>query len=417
MPADDVHESVSAAAFARPERPLRVAIVQRVCMHYRVPMYARLARVPGLRLRVFHGASVPGTQLANARDFQDLDHVELFTLRRRGSPWVFHPGLLRALWRFRPDVLLIEGGSNVLSNFLVYVYAGAARVPVIWWTLGELLGAAPPKGLRRLPRALVRWMERRADVWLGYSSVALEHFEKQGYPRERCFRAVNCVDTERVENEIERCRPLVPRLRTTLDLTDHAVILFVGALTAGKKIHRLLHAFARVHERLPQTRLLIVGDGADRARLEALARELGIASITVFTGQVIEDVAAYYQVADLFVLPGLGGLVVSEALTHGVPVICTFGDGCEVDYIRDGISGYRLVSDEDEQVVAYLADKMMAVLGDPQRLAQMRHEARRVIAEEHNVQSYIANLVAAIRKAADRRRDGYALAAQAGRGG
>ena len=174
----------------------------------------------------------------------------------------------------------------------------------------------------------------------------------------------------------------------------------MGALVRSKKIDRLLHAYRSLRDEYPNARLVIVGDGPDRSRLEQLAAEQGIAEQTLFAGQVVEQVSDYFEIADVFVLPGLGGLAVSEALAHGLPVLCGLGDGCEVDLVRNGESGFRISSNDDEVVVSALIEKLKKLLGQPATLAAMKENARNVILKEHNVDTYTANVVDAIGYAA-----------------
>ena len=58
------------------------------------------------------------------------------------------------------------------------------------------------------------------------------------------------------------------------------------------------------------------------------------------TGKVIDGVSAYFLLGDIFVLPHFGGLSISEAMAHGLPVIATVADGCELDLIEPGGNGF-----------------------------------------------------------------------------
>jgi glycosyltransferase involved in cell wall biosynthesis len=391
-------------------KPLRVALVQRVCPHWRAPVLARLHQRPEIELTLFHGRNIPGTKARNAEHLENyFPHRELFTLYwtlragGRTTPCCLHPTVGWALLRHNPDVILAEGGSNLFTNFLVRLYAALFRKPFIWWTLGELPGRKFT-GARRLYRAAVYLLERSAHALLGYSSVALNYFARMGYPAQRCFRAVNCVDTDRIFAEIEQRRELVPALRRRLGLEDRKVVLFVGALTREKEIHRLVQAFTLIRADLPDARLLIVGDGPDRARLEAAVAELGCVDATIFTGQVIDGVSDYFEVADVLVLPSLGGLAISEALAHGVPVICTQADGCEVDLVRNGETGFRLGSLSDEEAARAIAQHLRDLFSAPDRLHAMQEAARTLIQRELNVHTYVAGIMDAIRFAASGRR-------------
>jgi glycosyltransferase involved in cell wall biosynthesis len=386
------------------EQPIKTAVVYRVCQHWRAPVFARLSARPEIQLKVFHGQDIPGTKVVNTRRFEGFQHQEMWTLSGyatasgRRQPWSVCPSLFWHLIRYSPDVILAEGASNIFNNLLVCAYGKLWRRPIVWWTLGELPGRRF-YGLGRAYRWLVTRMERSAHAMLGYSSVALAYFTRQGIPPQRQFRAVNCVDTERVDRDIAAREPRVRQLRNELDLDGRKVVLFVGALEPFKKIERLIEAFPRVRRKIPNAHLVIVGDGPHAPALRQRVSDLGLAEWTTFAGRVVEGVSDYFELADLFVLPGLGGLAISEAMAHRLPVLCGRADGCEVDLVRNGRTGYRFDQDDDPAVVDFLAERITEILADERLLQAMGLAARQVIDQEHNVQSYVAHIVDALRYA------------------
>jgi len=390
----------------------RVAIVYRVCQHWRVPIFRKLNEINGIEVKVFYSKGVPGSKLVNGREISGFSARELPTvggeikISGRRSPFVVCPTLFIELAKYNPDVLIVEGGSNLPNNIFVYAYALLYKKPVIWWTLGELPGRKYSKA-GMIYRWLVEEMERSSSALLGYSSVAVDYFKRKGYPEEKCFRAVNCVDTDKVMSDIGSTKHLVPLLRDQYDLKNKKVVLFVGALTKPKRIDRLLHAFAEVKHEVPDSTLLIVGDGPERAALESTAERIHIADSTIFTGEIVDDVAAYYQLGDVFVLPGLGGLAISEAMTHALPVICGQGDGCEVDLVQSGISGFRFEESTDPEVISQIASWLCLLLKNPDVRETMAENSRLIIASTHNIRSYMANIVAALKYAENRTKVSY----------
>ena len=381
------------------DKPIRVAITYRVCQHWRTNAFRRLHARPDIDVTVLHGSDVPGTRVTNGKNLDGFNHVQMFTLKKRGVDLVFHPFIFFHLWRLRPDVILAEGGSNVFSNIPAYFYAWLTRTPTIWWTLGAMPGQTYEGLVRKTYRRVVVGLERASTVLLGYSSLALEYFKQMGFPEQRCFRAVNCIDTDRILEGADAARENASRLRAELGLTGKKVVLFVGILIASKKIDRLLRSFAEVSKNVADAKLVIVGDGDDRDRLEQIASELGIDADTHFAGRVVDGVQDYYQLGDVFVLPGLGGLAVSEALANSLPIICGVGDGCEVDLVLNGENGYRIDSDDDDEVEAFIADRLVEILGDDDKRARMSQAAIDTIKNKWNVHSYIEGVVAAIKYA------------------
>jgi len=123
----------------------------------------------------------------------------------------------------------------------------------------------------------------------------------------------------------------VAQLRATLRLTGQPVVLYVGTLSeVSHHVGLLLEAFALLQNRIPTARLLLVGDGDDRALLEQRAEALGIAERTQFIGRVPATLVPLYfglaacsvdPVADTPVAQGRSPLKIVESLAAGVPVV------------------------------------------------------------------------------------------------
>lgn len=389
---------------ARTPTATRVAVCFRCCTHYRVPVFRRLNAQPTFAIKVFHGRSLPGTKLVNAESIDGFARQELCTwvcwIRTSGrrQPVVFFPGLFWALMRYKPHVMITSGGGNLLNNLVIFSYSWLFGAPVIWWTLGRLPGRTH-HGVGRLYRLMVDRMERSSGALLGYSSLAIDYFRSRGYLRSRSFRAVNCVDTDAIlsagEQRAHRARHALSKLRKGHGLT----ILYVGVLERGKRVDRLIDAFSRLSKEEFDVHLLIVGDGSDRHRLDTLVHDRALANSVTFAGRVIEGVDEYFMASNVFVLPGLGGLAVSEALAHGLPVICVQGDGCEVDLVRDGHTGYRVCGTTEVEIIDRMTEKIRSVISDDDLRRAMSAAALNMIRTEHNIGNFVSNIARAIEHA------------------
>ncbi len=103
-------------------------------------------------------------------------------------------------------------------------------------------------------------------------------------------------------------------------------VLFVGRLTQVKRAHVLLQAFASIHPMIPDAKLAIMGDGAEREKLEAQCQSLGISASVEFLGALPYDQALrWYEWADCLALPSIHSegwpKVVAEAMSYGVHCI------------------------------------------------------------------------------------------------
>ena len=137
-------------------------------------------------------------------------------------------------------------------------------------------------------------------------------------------------------------------------LPGRPLVLSVGNLYASKGHATVLAALARLGPRHHDIAYVLVGDGPEEGRLEALVRKLGLGRTLMFLGwRPHDEVLALMARADAFVLPSAPegfGLVYAEAMAQGTPVVACRGEG-PADFIVDGVSGL-LVPPHDDAAVA-----------------------------------------------------------------
>jgi glycosyltransferase involved in cell wall biosynthesis len=154
-------------------------------------------------------------------------------------------------------------------------------------------------------------------------------------------------------------------------------LVTVARLVARKRLDTLLAAVATLPDL--DLRLTLVGDGPERQKLEAQARELGLTARVRFTGYVDEATKhALLAQADLFVLASSHegfGIVYLEAMQHGLPVVATV-DGGQADFLADGHTGRLLPAG----TVQHLAEAIRDLARDPGRRAWIAAHNRSVAA-------------------------------------
>jgi phosphatidylinositol alpha 1,6-mannosyltransferase len=263
---------------------------------------ARVVRVPALPLPVYRSfpIALPTRRVESAlRDF-DPDVVHL------ASPTVL--GGMGAVAARRIDVPAVAVFQSDLPAF-ARRYGVGVTAPVAW--------------------SWLRWIHRHAGLTLAPSSVVAWELEQRGFaPVARWGRG---VDLDRFN---PRHRSAL--LRRYLAPRGEVVVGYVGRLAAEKHVERLV----RLAD-LPGTRLVVVGDGPLRARLErrlTRARFLGFR-----TGG---DLSATVASLDVFVHPGEAETfcqAVQEALASGVPVVAPAAGG-PMDLVRHGVNGWLFPS-------------------------------------------------------------------------
>lgn len=174
-------------------------------------------------------------------------------------------------------------------------------------------------------------------------------------------------------------------------------VLFVGRLVERKGVKYLLEALKLVREKL-DVRLVIVGNGSERASLEALAKALGLSDSVSFAGFVSSpDKERLYRECSVFVLPAVRdskcdveglGTVLLEAMMHHKPVIASESGGI-TDIVKHEQTGL-LVKERD---VRGLADAILRVLGDRQFSSQLAEQGYQHAARSFGWETIVAALV------------------------
>jgi len=358
--------------------PGKLALQQRVLPHYRAPFFDLLASACDGGMSLFTGLPRPvegitATDKLQVANYKVGTNIHLFG----GSFYLcYQKGLLNWLNKQNPDILVMEANLRCISTPAAIRWMHKRNKPVIGWGLGA------PSPLRSSPggrgvgvRAWTRFINQ-FDAMIAYSQRGSDEYAALGFPREKIFIAYNSVSAA-------PSHPL-PSRPSTFNLQP--VILFVGRLQARKRVDYLLRACAKIQN----VKLVIVGDGPERALLEALAKE--IYPDAEFVGaRHGEELKPYFEEADLFVLPGTGGLAVQEAMSHGLPIIVAQGDGTQDDLVRKG-NGWQIPPDDFHALVITMKD----ALSDTARLRRMGEESYRIVKEEINTGRMVETFVTAL---------------------
>jgi glycosyltransferase involved in cell wall biosynthesis len=211
------------------------------------------------------------------------------------------------------------------------------------------------------------------------------------------------VDNQYFAQRAEAAAPREQELRAELRLApERPVILFASKLQARKHADHLLEAYRNfIADQTPEDRpyLVLVGDGEQRAALEARTQELGLDGVRFAGFRNQSELPRFFQLADVFVLPSRHepwGLIVNEVMAAGCPVIVSSDVGCHADLMTDGIEGCVFPVGD----VPALANALRRVFASPDSAARMGQRARQRISAwtfEEDIRGLRAALAAVTR--------------------
>jgi len=373
------------------DKSIRVGVVQCFLTEYRVPIFKKLSEIPGLEFKFYFGdvKHRKYRKYTSVDDAGGISHFRLrtipviFRIRGRIFSSFIHPALPIRILLDRPQVLIVEGESNILNNMIVLPLCRLMGIPYVWWGLGRFR-KEPMSLFRKLLRPVIRYMISKSSAVIGYSRFAREFYISEGADPDRTFVAHNVLDTDSVFESIEKFSPMVEEEKKNIGLAGKTTLVFVGALERTKRLENAFLAFSSLKKKHPELAFLIVGDGEEKPLLESYVTDKHLEDV-VFTGKRFADVSKYMLMGDVFVLPGLGGLHICHAMCHGLPVVASHADGTEEDLIRNGLNGYIVPRDN----IAELENAIEMIISQPGKSERMGKESRRIIEEQYNITAMI----------------------------
>jgi glycosyltransferase involved in cell wall biosynthesis len=212
---------------------------------------------------------------------------------------------------------------------------------------------------------------------------------------------------ERVSKGVDAQRfcPDGPSLREELRLSRRRIVVAVTRLVPIKNVRLLVEAIAIVRARVPETHLLIVGDGPERSAIRVRVGELDLADSVTFAGSVPQrETPAFYRTGDVFALSSdfdNSPNAVLEAMACGLPVVATDVGGVR-DFVADRAGG-AVVPPRDARA---LADALERYLAHPEAARAAGAHNRVKASTEFSWRASTLHLLDVYRRAIDARRDG-----------
>ncbi len=205
------------------------------------------------------------------------------------------------------------------------------------------------------------------------------------YPEEKLCLLPHTVDTARFQP-----RPRDREWATQLGLGPEQFVLGSVARLAKVKGYRyLIEALALLRPRLPQARLVLVGEGGERPALERLAGKLGVAKQVIWAGPQ-QDIPRWMSLFDVYVQPSLmesHGLALHEALAMAVPCVATTQGG-PPELLAHGEAGVLVPPAQPRA----LAEAILDLANNPERARALSKAGRRRAVEEYSPERYAERL-------------------------
>ena len=340
-----------------------------------------LLRQPGVQARVVapvpwfwstdarHGkhAVMARTPARETRNGIDVRHPRYLTIPKVGMTAA--PLLLALGARSAVAAVQREGFEFDVIDAHYYYPDGVAAALLARWFHKPLVITARGTDVNlipnyTLPRLWIQWAAQQASASIGVSAALVDRMRNLALAGDRLHVMRNGVDPERFAPQPQQA------MRAELGLTGAPVVLTVGNLHQHKGQRLVLEAFAMLRASHPQARLVIVGDGPDRAVLTRRAEALGLTDAVTLAGTVPNtDLARWYSAADVLVLASSREgwpNVLLEGMACGTPVVASAVGGIP-EVVQSPEVG-RLVAERTGPAFARAMMDLLAAKPDRERV-------------------------------------------------
>lgn len=306
-----------------------ILLIQRFYPNYREGLFDRLAKNEKFKLICYKKGF---QKIITPSDINEKRYLVDILAIRIIKDFVLYPFLFFKLISLRPDTIVVEGGKNTVNNLSVVLYCKLFRKKYIVWDLGRMHLKDQKIGLlQRIYLGLQLQILKSASKIYTYNRINVPYFNEL-VPNKEVVPLGNTVDTEKIE--AIRSKVIVQNDVPDSILSKELILLYIGALNEKKKAHDL----GAILKNILNVGLIVIGEGEEKYKQKVLDGLVGIDG--AFLGyKTLDDLPYYYSIADLVILPGLGGLTIPQSYMFGVPVMCSKADGTEEEIIVSGDTG------------------------------------------------------------------------------
>lgn len=355
----------------------KLAIVMEVIAPYRIPVFNHLAKCLGDSFLVLFMSNQGGREWVVPVSRLQFPYKVMNGIRIAGRtsnpfPRYWNPGVMRHLAEFAPALTVVVGYHHPTS-YAVWWYAKRSRSKL--YLLCE--SNSFDRRSRRSWAEGLKWVFiRTCDGYIVPGKASAAYLKWYGADEKFVFFAPNSIDTEsfpgpaQIDDDVLRHRRECFKQEWSLPTFN---LLFVGRLAPEKGVDVVIEVVNRLQKEGIEIGLILVGDGPLRGLLEAMVKREGVRHAVFLGFKQTEELAFYYRLGDLLIHPARSepwGLVVNEAMTYGLPVLCSPNVGAAQDLVVEGRTGYICESPLD------YVRRIRHLVGDPVRLSTMGEECR-----------------------------------------
>ncbi|MFO7669619.1 MAG: glycosyltransferase [Bacteroidales bacterium] len=365
----------------------KIALITPMLQPYRISFYEKLFNMgEDYQWKIFHGVSQKEDGRPNYDKETNFDQEGFRETIYRPGPFkiVYNKGLFTSIKEFNPDLLILQGITGDISNRRAISWAKREGKRIIVWTCGWEPGLA--KGmLLSFKNLLVSAFFKKGDLHLTYSTTASDYVESMGVDPQNIITAYNGIEIDHLIAEENKVLAEARKIIQELELNQHTTFIYVGGLIPEKRVDLLLNAFKALRQKKYKIKLIIIGDGPLREDIQQMMEDINDPNI-IYLGRIIEGVDPYFAASDCYVLPGVGGLGLNQAMFWKKTCIVSEADGTENDLVIESETGFRFSKDDLQSLTEAMERRINT---SPAEIRKMSAKCREIIETKSNVNAMV----------------------------
>ena len=230
--------------------------------------------------------------------------------------------LISEVKKIDPDQIVLLFNIGNINFLILFLYYKFLNKKIILWVSGYQRIDLTSFQLK-IKNIISNFFLLRANKIITYGSSYRDYIIKKGFKRKNIIASFNTINTEK--NLIKSNYNLINK--------DKRVFLYVGAINKFKNLDVLIKSLKYLKNK-DKFYLNIVGKGNYLDTLIMLSKKEGVNKYISFHGVKFgNELSKLFKESNIFILPGIGGLAVNEAMSFGLPIISTRGDGTLNDFV------------------------------------------------------------------------------------
>lgn len=302
----------------------KIALFTSIASHYRKPIWSLLLEHQKHEFHLFFGDNrSSGIKTIDLKSkiflkYESRIH-KIKNIWYKGKLLFWQRGVLSQCLYGNYDMVVFRGSMYCLSTWIASIICRVKGINIVYWGHGFY---GKEKGIKLLIRILFNSL---ANSHLLYGNISKDLFIKYGFNSKKIYLIYNSLDYSKHKairsnfKELEKSKVF-----NFMKHPDLPTVIFIGRLTATKKLDLLIKAIKTINEDEIKINLVFIGDGYEKKPLINMSAK-GISERWIhFLGGIYDEsiIGRYIYLSDLCVSPGNVGLTAIHSLSYGTPV-CT----------------------------------------------------------------------------------------------